>query len=39
MFDYPLNLHISQTNVDLFGEGFEFDYPLNLHISQTLNGF
>ena len=34
-FDYPLNLHISQTpeRIDWIEEAF--DYPLNLHISQT----
>ena len=35
MFDYPLNLHISQTDSIKRNLDFEFDYPLNLHISQT----
>ena len=34
-FDYPLNLHISQTPPPLPPLPFLFDYPLNLHISQT----
>ena len=34
-FDYPLNLHISQTLVGLLHLFLRFDYPLNLHISQT----
>ena len=34
-FDYPLNLHISQTQRTRKGKPGEFDYPLNLHISQT----
>ena len=35
MFDYPLNLHISQTFLLNFADLAMFDYPLNLHISQT----
>ena len=34
-FDYPLNLHISQTHSRLIECPPMFDYPLNLHISQT----
>ena len=34
-FDYPLNLHISQTALSCLSRFFWFDYPLNLHISQT----
>ena len=34
-FDYPLNLHISQTQRCLLHRTRQFDYPLNLHISQT----
>ena len=34
-FDYPLNLHISQTSYFKALNIVEFDYPLNLHISQT----
>ena len=34
-FDYPLNLHISQTLLARRITGKMFDYPLNLHISQT----
>ena len=34
-FDYPLNLHISQTAGQSFRHKIQFDYPLNLHISQT----
>ena len=37
MFDYPLNLHISQTEKVKPLCLFQFDYPLNLHISQTSN--
>ena len=36
-FDYPLNLHISQTEKVARLEERKFDYPLNLHISQTKN--
>ena len=40
MFDYPLNLHISQTEHDPGRKEVRFDYPLNLHISQTVyHGF
>ena len=35
MFDYPLNLHISQTEASGRIRQTVFDYPLNLHISQT----
>ena len=35
LFDYPLNLHISQTDQFPFPAPLSFDYPLNLHISQT----
>ena len=35
MFDYPLNLHISQTKRTPHLTESWFDYPLNLHISQT----
>ena len=34
-FDYPLNLHISQTASHPTRIAQLFDYPLNLHISQT----
>ena len=34
-FDYPLNLHISQTTGPYESANSRFDYPLNLHISQT----
>ena len=34
-FDYPLNLHISQTAELSDTQQLKFDYPLNLHISQT----
>ena len=34
-FDYPLNLHISQTPSAACSWPDWFDYPLNLHISQT----
>ena len=34
-FDYPLNLHISQTETAALWPYLLFDYPLNLHISQT----
>ena len=34
-FDYPLNLHISQTRALIKFTAASFDYPLNLHISQT----
>ena len=34
-FDYPLNLHISQTANRVHIMLNRFDYPLNLHISQT----
>ena len=34
-FDYPLNLHISQTETSKQQHLSSFDYPLNLHISQT----
>ena len=37
MFDYPLNLHISQTIHHQTFNDNPFDYPLNLHISQTSN--
>ena len=36
VFDYPLNLHISQTDAAFIVRYTSFDYPLNLHISQTL---
>ena len=36
-FDYPLNLHISQTKLAPRQTLAQFDYPLNLHISQTSN--
>ena len=36
-FDYPLNLHISQTPPKAIVMLALFDYPLNLHISQTSN--
>ena len=36
-FDYPLNLHISQTSSSVKEAAVSFDYPLNLHISQTSN--
>ena len=35
-FDYPLNLHISQTGGNAANPNQMFDYPLNLHISQTV---
>ena len=35
LFDYPLNLHISQTTDMAASAPRWFDYPLNLHISQT----
>ena len=35
VFDYPLNLHISQTRGMVYTCRNQFDYPLNLHISQT----
>ena len=35
-FDYPLNLHISQTETAALWPYWLFDYPLNLHISQTI---
>ena len=35
LFDYPLNLHISQTKRTPYPAESWFDYPLNLHISQT----
>ena len=34
-FQYPLNLHCSQTYVVSVAVGFLFQYPLNLHCSQT----
>ena len=37
LFDYPLNLHISQTKACNVKSQVQFDYPLNLHISQTSN--
>ena len=37
MFDYPLNLHISQTSLGRNRPVRPFDYPLNLHISQTMS--
>ena len=37
-FDYPLNLHISQTRGPMILLLSLFDYPLNLHISQTKEG-
>ena len=38
MFQYPLNLHCSQTIKIYNPEDIPFQYPLNLHCSQTLNG-
>ena len=36
MFQYPLNLHCSQTGFFFEWYVFEFQYPLNLHCSQTV---
>ena len=35
MFDYPLNLHISQTDSIKRNLDWEFVFAFNLHISQT----
>ena len=34
-FNYPLNLHYSQTRSCAFAFCLWFNYPLNLHYSQT----
>ena len=35
MFQYPLNLHCSQTHILSTSKNIWFQYPLNLHCSQT----
>ena len=35
-FEYPLDLHYSQTSKPALTYLFEFEYPLDLHYSQTL---
>ena len=34
-FQYPLNLHCSQTLLEICKDHLVFQYPLNLHCSQT----
>ena len=36
-FEYPLDLHCSQTLLNLFRNTHWFEYPLDLHCSQTDN--
>ena len=36
MFQYPLNLHCSQTSIGSVSKLYRFQYPLNLHCSQTM---
>ena len=35
MFEYPLDLHYSQTDIKANSSPFRFEYPLDLHYSQT----
>ena len=36
MFDHPMNLHYSQTQMMKQRPEVRFDHPMNLHYSQTV---